>query len=313
MGIAKLVCDDCGAVVSSVDKYCPQCGTRLEISPETVLNSVGSPVARCPVCGAQVDARANFCESCGASLNAGNPRVANGNQVSQRNVIEKPQKAAKKPTVQRNKERQKLPRFEPWQLITGVVVLVLVGFFAYYQLSREPVSQKITTQENFPSQPAPSLQDIEAQQARVDASPKDGPAVLRLANMIHDAALHDSRLLTRAIKTYTEYLALKTGDSNARANAQVDMGICYFEMARADTANAQTLLSRAIQEMQAAFTSNPTHQPAAFNLGIVNLNAGNMEESTKWFQKTIEINPNSELGKRAQQMVEQHSPQSAPN
>ena len=121
--------------------------------------------------------------------------------------------------------------------------------------------------------------------------------------------MNNSTLLTRAIDAYTKYLKLKPNDPNPR----VDMGICYFEMALVDSDNRSSLIAKSIQEMKSVFDANPTHQPSAFNLGIVNLNAGNLEESNKWFRKTVELNPNSDLGKKAQQMLDQHSGQGQPN
>ncbi|MEK9136215.1 MAG: tetratricopeptide repeat protein, partial [Bacteroidota bacterium] len=183
-------------------------------------------------------------------------------------------------------------------------------FFGYTELSREQLNPATSTvQQNFPAQSAAVQQELDQLQRAVDANPKDEAALLRLANALHDNGIHDPRFLQRAADTYAKYLELKPKDPNAR----VDMGICYFEMARVDSSNAASLFSRAIQEMQTAFTSNPTHQPAAFNLGIVNLNAGHLEESNKWFKKAAEINPNSDLGKKATQLLEQHSFQGSRN
>jgi tetratricopeptide (TPR) repeat protein len=153
------------------------------------------------------------------------------------------------------------------------------------------------------------MKQIEELQRVVDANPTDDASLLRLANMLHDAGLRSPMLLNRAINTYTSYLARRPGDPNAR----VDMGICYFELARIDTNNTASLFAQAAREMETALKSNPTHQPAAFNLGIVKLNAGNLEEANRWFAKAKEIDPNSDLGKRAQQMIEQHTFQNQPN
>lgn len=191
----------------------------------------------------------------------------------------------------------------------GVVVVGLVIFFAYLELNREQPVAKPVVQEVLPAQSAAMMKEIDQLQQTVDASPKDDASLIRLANKLHDAAMSNPNLLTRAIDTYAKYLKLKPNDPNAR----VDLGICYFEMARVDTNNGASLFSRAIQEMETAIRANPDHQPAAFNLGIVNLNAGNLEKSTEWFTRAVKINPNSDLGKKAQQLVEQHSFQGQPN
>jgi tetratricopeptide (TPR) repeat protein len=124
---------------------------------------------------------------------------------------------------------------------------------------------------------------------------------LRLANLLHDNALY-----RQAVDAYRKYLAGHPGNTNAR----VDLGICYFELARRDSTGSRDLLKRAIAEMEKAVQTDATHQPAAFNLGIVNLFAGDTQESNRWFKRAIELNANSDLGVRAKKLLEQHSFQS---
>jgi tetratricopeptide (TPR) repeat protein len=299
MAIAKAVCGDCGAALSQGDRFCPQCGANVEEMAARGLRAHPSNV-RCGVCGHEADAHANFCESCGSALKGA------GRAQQQKQESQKTNARAQHSTKASGKKRFS---FEPWQLITGAIVLVLAAFFVYTEVTRDGPTQKLAAPANFTATNAGMLQEIEKLQRTVDADPNDAAALIRLANMLHDVGTQNPMLLNRAISTYTQYLKLKPGDPNAR----VDMGICYFEMARMDTNNAGLLFSQAVQEMQAAFRSNPTHQPAAFNLGIVNLNMGNLEESNGWFKKAAAIDPNSELGKKAKQMIEQHSFQASPN
>ena len=84
------------------------------------------------------------------------------------------------------------------------------------------------------------------------------------------------------------------------------MGICYFELARTDSIHSGAFLDLAITEMRKTLESAPKHQPAAFNLGIVYLTAGNLEESTRWFKQAVALDSTSSLGQRARQMLEQH-------
>lgn len=293
MAIAKAVCGDCGAALSQGDKFCPQCGANVEGMAAGGLGAHASNV-RCGVCGHEAGEDANFCESCGSALRSGG-RAQQPKKASQKKIAgtERPAKG---------NERKRFS-FEPWQLITGGIVLVLAAFFVYTEVTRDAPTQKLVAPATFSAPNAGMLQEIEELQRTVDANPNDAASLIRLANMLHDAGMHNQMFLNRAINTYAKYLKLMPTDPNAR----VDMGICYFEMAREDTNNAASWLSRAIQEMETAFKSNPDHQPAAFNLGIVNLNAGNMEESTKWFKKATEINPSSDLGKKAKEMLDQHS------
>ena len=55
-----------------------------------------------------------------------------------------------------------------------------------------------------------------------------------------------------------------------------------------------------------ALEYQPKHQIAHLNLGIVNLTAGNLQKSKEWFQKAVQLNPNSDIGKRAQELLTTH-------
>jgi tetratricopeptide (TPR) repeat protein len=245
----------------------------------------------CSDCGATLSAEDSFCSRCGARIEG-----AQG--------IPRPQKEKRKSAEPKDRRRTKL---EPWQILTGTVVVLLVAYFLYTELNRPTAGdqppQVAPQNQSFGPPAAELMQQIEQQQARVDANPTDKTEIVRLANMLHDAALQNPTLLNRAINMYARYLAVNPTDPNAR----VDMGICYFELAKFDSTNAGANFGRAIDAMQAALKSDPRHQPAAFNLGIVTLNMGDLEASTRWFKKAIDLDPNSDLGKKAQQIVEQHT------
>ncbi len=312
MATANLVCGDCGKVLSQGDNFCPQCGARVEhTAPVGGADISGSTsTVRCAACGNLVNTNSNFCESCGALLRAATTTIPQKTQEPPHRPPQPTAARVKKPPPPRNKEKRRKFRVERWQAYTGVIVLALAAFFAYTELSRQAAPSQAGGQSG--GAPAPSagmLQEIDQLQRMVDANPKDAPSLLRLANLLNDASMTNSSLLMRAINTYAKYLALKPDDPNAR----VDMGICYFQMARVDSNNSSSYISRAIKEMETAFAANPTHQPAAFNLGIVNLNAGNFEESTAWFKKAVAIDPNSELGKKAQHLLDEHAPQGSSN
>lgn len=144
----------------------------------------------------------------------------------------------------------------------------------------------------------PSLEEIQTFEKRADANPSDADARLLLAN-----ALHDKGLFSRAAQEYKKYLVMRPDNPDAR----VDLGICYYSLAQADSANGERLYPLALQEMETAFKKSPTHQPAAFNIGIVNLHLGNMEASRTWFKRAVDLNKSSELGTKAQQMLDQHT------
>ncbi|MEW6510060.1 MAG: tetratricopeptide repeat protein, partial [Bacteroidota bacterium] len=203
------------------------------------------------------------------------------------------------------KKERPAKRIEPWQVISGVAVLALVGYLVYSEISRDrPPSFSSGPPASGPPLNAPLLNsapagiDLAPLERAVAAAPNDAAALLRLAN-----ALHDNAMLPRAIDTYKKYLTIRAKDPDART----DLGICYFQMAQIDTVNAFALLQSAAQEMTRAHQDAPSHQPSAFNLGVVYLHMGKLEESNKWFKEAVALNKDSDLGRRAQNILSQHS------
>ncbi len=194
-------------------------------------------------------------------------------------------------------------RFESWQVISFIAVVALVAVLVTLELSREHVPAASGRTSVMPVMPPPMQQapppvDLGPLQAALVANPGNPEALLKLAN-----GMHDNGLYQQAVDTYKEYLKSRPGDADAR----VDMGICYYQMATGDSVNADRLFDMAMAAMETAIRNTPTHQPAAFNLGVVNLTRGQLEESNAWFRKAVALDKNSDLGVRAQQMLSQHS------
>ncbi|MBI4536262.1 MAG: zinc ribbon domain-containing protein [Ignavibacteriae bacterium] len=304
MAKARLVCSDCGAELSREDKFCRHCGARVN-GPESIpvqevershdtpplpKTSRSSSPRTCEVCGHENSHSGEYCESCGARLNA----PARGSVEPERPRAAGPRKG-RKPKTDR--------RFELWQIVTGTLLAGLLIAFIYIEVNREWPTQKPNVTPTPTGTSADVLHEIEHLQETLSANPTDYASLLRLANLFHDSAREDASLFSRAIDAYKKYLSLRPDDPDAR----VDLGICYFELARFDSANAGRLLGMAVSEMEATFKNHPKHQAAAFNLGIVNLYSGKLEDSNRWFRKAIDLDPNSNLGKRAKQILEQHN------
>ena len=125
-------------------------------------------------------------------------------------------------------------------------------------------------------------------EAKIKSNPEDYKSLLELAHLKNDSGLFEA-----AIKNYKTYLVKNPKDADAR----VDMGVCYFNLK--DYPNA-------IIEMETAIKYVPNHQIAHLNLGIVNLSAGNLEVSKEWLKKAVDLNPTSEVGKKAEQLLNNH-------
>ncbi|MBI5464666.1 MAG: tetratricopeptide repeat protein [Ignavibacteriales bacterium] len=239
----------------------------------------------CAHCGTELRWNDKFCGSCGQQ-------------------VEWPGAAKPEPREHRNERKKPSPVSSSWKLVAGFFVVLLVGILVV-ELMRKPVSSPSASQgmppqaQNQP-QAAPQgpnmaaigeLNDLESQ---VKANPANMRLTLQLANL-----LHDNRFWEKATIYYKTYLAKNPKDVNAR----VDLGICYKELGNTGEARNQ---------MQQALKFEPKHLFAHFNLGIVALTEGNLQESNAWFKKTVEIDPNSETGQRAKQLISQHSGTSFP-
>jgi uncharacterized protein (TIGR02996 family) len=179
-------------------------------------------------------------------------------------------------------------------VISIVAVGALLVVLAWSELSRDASSPP--GQTAAPMQPQRQV-DIAPLERAVAENPDDVHARLALAN-----ALQDNGAYPRAIELYKDYLVKHPEDADAR----VDLGICYFELARTDSVHGGSFYDLAISEMTSAFDRVPTHQPAAFNLGIVYLTGGNLEQSNMWFERAAALDSSSSLGRRAMQILEQH-------
>src|SRR6476660_5098236 len=77
-------CPTCGAENEAGNRFCEQCGSRIEPSgeyPQAQVALAAQPTAAgptCPSCGAAVLPGEAFCDECGASLSAAAPTVIPG-------------------------------------------------------------------------------------------------------------------------------------------------------------------------------------------------------------------------------------------
>ena len=294
MAVAKLICGDCGRELSPDDVVCPGCGAT--ITKPGIAQPIGS--RRCEVCGHTNPGAGDYCVSCGARLATGGEVRRPAPQVKKKQQP-KPASRAKEAGVT-GSHRSAGRSIEPWQIVSGIAVVALVAFLIYTSLSKSPAPASAASPAGMPAMPRqmPSVEEIQTFEKRADANPSDADARLLLAN-----ALHDKGLFSRAAQEYKKYLVMRPDNPDAR----VDLGICYYSLAQADSANGERLYPLALQEMETAFKKSPTHQPAAFNIGIVNLHLGNMEASRTWFKRAVDLNKSSELGTKAQQMLDQHT------
>ncbi len=231
----------------------------------------------CPQCGHKLDKDFNFCPECGAKLSNNQPNNKNVKTTLDSNTIDTSKNLSPKVI---------------YGILIGGIALIAIIIYTSGILDSATVIEPVN---NIPEQSDVSsgvnlnnMQAINDLEEKIKQNPEDYASILELAHLQNDSGLYDA-----AIINYKKYLAKNPEDADAR----VDMGACYF--------NLQDYPS-AIKEMETALKYAPKHQIAFLNLGVVNLTAGNLEKSKEWLQKAYDINPNNEVGQRAEQLLKNH-------
>jgi tetratricopeptide (TPR) repeat protein len=118
------------------------------------------------------------------------------------------------------------------------------------------------------------FEEIGALKSAIEKSPKDARALIRLANLYHDAQKYDE-----AVGYYGRALEVHPDNVNART----DMGICLREMGKSDEAIAQ---------FRTSLSYDPRHWETWLNLGVVSLfDKNDVPTAREAFGKVEALNP----------------------
>jgi len=185
-----------------------------------------------------------------------------------------------------------------FQLLSVIVVLIAFGAFvlissglfdsAVVNANQHTHNTNPPRTNNSPSVDLNVINEINKLEEVVKTNPQNHEAILKLGHLLNDNGFHE-----RAIEKYKTYL--KTHSDNV--DVIVDMGVCYFELKKYD---------ESINIIKSALEINPKHQIANFNLGIVNLANKNMDEAKQWWTKARDIDPNTNIGKKAEELIKSH-------
>jgi tetratricopeptide (TPR) repeat protein len=243
------------------------------------------PKFSCTQCGSVLMRSNELCPSCGVEVDWTEMATASV-PVSEKDVPKKEQHEQSPHTS------KKTNVWSSKAFFAGIAVVALV-LLAYVILDEKrpaalPVQPPSGQTANAAMPLPPEIQELEN---NVEANPDDMNLTLQLANALHDALQYE-----KAVSYYKVYLKMNPKNADAR----VDLGICYKEMSK---------FTEAENEMKTALHYVPNHVYAHFNLGIVYLSEGNLVESNTWLKRTVALDPNSEVGKRAQQLLTQHNSQ----
>lgn len=270
---SALSCPHCGSPVSAGDKFCAHCGKQISLHRES--SSEKSRTIVCSSCGRVNSATEEVCIGCGSPL-----VILSAAEQQTANTAHQPRQRAKQ-----QKETVPIAKFA---VIVFAILAVLIVVLEYRNAPKGNVPSRPVVQQQEQQTDPSVLNEITTLEARVQANPKDSEALLQLANRLHDAKFYP-----RAIETYKQFLLLQPRNADAR----VDMAICYFE-----TGDSK----QAVREIESVLKREPTHQMAAFNLGVIQLSSGNLPEAKKWLKTAAEIDSLSPAGQRARELLLQH-------
>lgn len=244
----------------------------------------------CPECGIKLEKEYKFCPSCGFAL--GNIKSANKHdetksaKSSNSTFKSNPREASFSETAKGLSTGKIIGIFAG---ITGALLLILflAGVFETPSV-KPPVQTEVNQNNQSPGVDLNSMQQMQELQTQINNNPGNMQLILQLAHLKNDSGMPE-----QAIALYKQYLEKNPKDADVR----VDMGVCYFTLKNYPTA---------ISEMKEALKYKPDHQIAHLNLGIVNFAAGNPAESKEWLKKAVDLNPNTDVGKRAQELLNSH-------
>lgn len=281
------LCPECSFEVKDDFNFCPKCNFNLKGVNMINENKI---VVKCNSCGEENSLSAVFCSECGIKLSKNPERKSIDSFAGKKkNDVMAKSKSPDVPKTDKNELAiKKISNLQILLIILGVAVAGVIMLAGSGVFSPGNVANPVNHVE--PDQQPEgadlnALNHITGLENELKANPNSAEKMVELANV-----LFDSQLFDRAIMYYGKYLLLKPEDVNAR----VDLGVCYFK---------KNEFAPAIEQMEKALKYDPRHVMAHFNLGIVNLNAGNSEKAKFWFKKVIEIEPNSDYAKKAEELL----------
>lgn len=285
-------CSECGYIIEGEFKFCPNCGSQVNpLSNSYTKDEKVKEVIICKNCGEENSVESSNCFSCGVPLKGIKNKNQTAKNVKGKNSNQNEVHDTKSSISGNTDSNEKILDNKKILIISSLVVIVFIIALLVSEVFDSGLQSNITQMNNQSSGTEVNLEnlnEITDLENKIKANPDDIESTLHLAHL-----QQDSRLFEKAINNYKKYLEKNPENADAR----VDMGICFYNLG--DNTSA-------INEMERALKYQPKHQIACLNLGIVNLTAQNIEVSKEWFRKTLELNPESDAGKRAQELLNSH-------
>lgn len=296
------ICNNCGTQVKETDKFCSNCGVELRFVEEIDTQITTVKLKICDLCGEENPLELDECSHCGVRLSGKEKIIEKQISVAQKsseNIAENLKSSSQK-IYHSKKKKQKIQNEENRVekkletrhfLVLGIFAIGLILIFVFYAIDTSSTKDLNIRdqQQNLESGIDLSrLQEINQLESELKNDPDNKEKLLHLAHLNHD-----SKFFEKAIGYYERYLKLNPNDNDA----EVDMGVCYFELNQLD--KAENIFTNVIKK-------NPKHQVAYFNLGIVHLNRKDLEKAKEFFKKCIELGEHTDVGHRAAELLKSH-------
>lgn len=292
-------CNECGAKLDPGFKFCPNCGSEINFSVGSIEQIV-TQVVVCSNCGDENPPGSLVCNSCGVKL--GDSKVMNAvvqPKIKSEEKFPNNNQKQKKSGKAQTKNVSQISPTEGKKLEGKRVFIIAAGFLAIIFLiliasgivdlsGNKPVQENISQQTQASGIDLNSLSRINELKSIVDKNPNDANSILELANLRFDSGFFED-----AAKNYQQYLSIEPKNPDAR----IDMAVCFYNLQQFDRAEAEIL---------EALKFAPKHQTGFLNLGVINLAKQNLEKAKEWFNKAVELDPNSETGKKAKSLLQSH-------
>lgn len=305
-------CVNCGSLNEDHFNFCHNCGsviikerTSKEKSKEN--KQLQMVTVYCDVCGEITTNENGYCENCGAKL-TGSEKAAlqkkeiEGKPEVEQHKISKDKKEEKYKTNFRGKKSKEKLKKEPIQenkrksitkvqlsITTGSIIIIIFiilwisGVFKTIQNDKTIDNNGRSASEKIDLSQIQAINNLEKE---VNIDTTNVSNILELAHRLNDSGFYE-----RAVGYYQMYLR----NNPKNVDAQIDLGVCYFELKNYDKAKS---------EMKKGLNINPMHQIGLFNLGIVNFSQGNLDSAKYWWKKSIEIDAHTDIAKKAKQLIE---------
>jgi tetratricopeptide (TPR) repeat protein len=180
-------------------------------------------------------------------------------------------------------------------LCVGLTALILIFRFAPKPETSRPATRPAETRADaLPAtkpleMPGKDQHDLKVLEMALTKKPGHTPVLMQLAKLEEEKGNLD-----KAAEHLQEIVKKEPGDLAAR----LELGRVFYQRGN---------IQGALDQTQAILKVQPNNADALYNLGAIYGNLGNAKLAREYWGRLIAIDPQSESGKRAQQMMAQLS------